>query len=129
MCHENNQKNNFLKIFEFYSNEREYSIVTELCAMGELFDEIVKKGSFNENYSAYILYQILSAVNYCHKMNIIHKDLKQENILIVAKNKDGYITVKVCDFGNFEDFWNWSGRATCGGIVILHCSLSFEQKL
>ena len=95
---------NILKIFEFYSNEREYSLVTELCSMGELFDEIVNKGPFDEKYSAYILYQILSAVNYCHKMHIIHRDLKPENILIVDKNKEGYITVKVCDFGTSKIF-------------------------
>ena len=76
---------NILKIFEFYSNEREYTLVTELCSMGEL-------------------YQILSAVNYCHKMHIIHRDLKPENILIVDKNKEGYITVKVCDFGTSKIF-------------------------
>ena len=90
---------NILKIFEFYSNQREYSIVTELCPMGELFDAIVDKGPFDEKHSAYILYQILSAVNYCHKMNIIHRDLKPENILIVDKNEEGFLTVKVCDFG------------------------------
>ena len=95
---------NILKIFEFYSNEREYTLVTELCSMGELFDEIVNKGPFDEKYSAYILYQILSAVNYCHKMHIIHRDLKPENILIVDKNKEGYITVKVCDFGTSKIF-------------------------
>ena len=95
---------NILKIFEFYSNEREYSIVTELCSMGELFDEIINNGPFDEKKSAYILYQILSAVNYCHKMNIIHRDLKPENILLVDKDKEGFITVKVCDFGTSKIF-------------------------
>ena len=90
---------NIIKIFGFYSNKKEYSIVTEMCPMGQLFDEIATKGPFNEEYSAYILYQILSAVNYCHKQNIIHRDLKPENILIVDRNEKGYVTIKVCDFG------------------------------
>ena len=90
---------NILKIFEFYSNEKEYYIITELCPMGELFDQLIKKGPFNEKYSAYVLYQVFSAVNYCHKMHIIHRDLKPENILIIDKNEDGYPTIKVCDFG------------------------------
>jgi calcium-dependent protein kinase len=37
-------------------------------------------------------------------MHIIHRDLKPENILIVDKNKEGYITVKVCDFGTSKIF-------------------------
>jgi len=95
---------NILKIFEFYSNPKEYSIITELCSMGELFDQIINKGPFDEKYSAYVLYQVFSAVNYCHKMHILHRDLKPENILIIDKNDDGYPTVKVCDFGTSKIF-------------------------
>ena len=90
---------NILKIFEFYSNKDTYSIVTELCPGGELFDQIIDKGPFDEQYTAYIMYQIFSAVNYCHQMNIIHRDLKPENILIIGKEKNGYPNIKVCDFG------------------------------
>ena len=90
---------NILKIFEFYSNRESYSIVTELCSGGELFQEIVDKGPFTETYSAYVMYQIFSAINYCHKMNIIHRDLKPENILIVDRDKNNYPRIKICDFG------------------------------
>ena len=89
---------NILKIFEFYSNKESYSIVTELCSGGELFQEIVDKGPFNENYSAYVIFQILSAINYCHNMKIVHRDLKPENILIVDRDKNNYPRIKICDF-------------------------------
>ena len=95
---------NILKIFEFYSSEKEFSIVTELCPLGELFDQIINKGPFDERHSAYILYQIVSAVNYCHKMHIVHRDLKPENILIVNNDKDEYPFIKVCDFGTSKMF-------------------------
>ena len=93
-----------LKIFEFYSNQQSYSIVTELCPGGELFQQIIDKGPFTEKYSAYVMYQIFSAVNYCHKMHIVHRDLKPENILIVNKDKDGFPTIKICDFGTSKIF-------------------------
>ena len=95
---------NILKLFEFYSNPREFSIVTELCPMGELFDQIIDKGPFDEKYSAYILYQVFSAVNYCHKMHIVHRDLKPENILIVNKDDNELPFIKVCDFGTSKIF-------------------------
>ena len=84
---------NILKLFEFYSNPREFSIVTELCPMGELFDQIIDKGPFDEKYSAYILYQVFSAVNYC-----------PENILIVNKDDNELPFIKVCDFGTSKIF-------------------------
>ena len=95
---------NILKIFEFYSNKESYSIVTELCSGGELFQEIVDKGPFSENYSAYVIFQILSAINYCHNMKIVHRDLKPENILIVDRDKNNYPRIKICDFGTSKMF-------------------------
>ena len=93
-----------LKIFGFYSNKESYNIVTELCPGGELFQQIIDKGPFDEKYSAYIMYQLFSAVNYCHKMHIVHRDLKPENILIVSRDKDGYPFIKVGDFGTSKIF-------------------------
>ena len=93
-----------LKIFEFYSSKQNYSIVTELCPGGELFQQIIDKGPFTEKYSAYVMYQIFSAVNYCHKMHIVHRDLKPENILIVSKDREGLPTIKICDFGTSKMF-------------------------
>jgi cyclin-dependent kinase-like len=40
------------------------------------------------------LWQIISAVDFCHSKNIIHRDVKPENILV---SREGI--VKLCDFG------------------------------
>ena len=95
---------NILKIFEFYSNKDSYSIVTELCTGGELFQDIIDRGPFNENYTAYVMFQIFSAINYCHNMHIVHRDLKPENILIVDRDKNNYPRIKICDFGTSKMF-------------------------
>ena len=91
---------NIVKIFEFYSNKDSYSIIMEYCRGGQLVSEIKNYGPFDEKYTAYVMYQIFSAINYCHSMNIIHRDLKPENILIVSKNKsNNYPNIKIGDFG------------------------------
>ena len=90
---------NVLKIFEFYSNKESYSIITEFCSGGDLFQEITENGPFSEKYTAYVMFQIFSAINYCHNMNIIHRDLKPENILILDRNKSNFPRIKICDFG------------------------------
>ena len=90
---------NIVKIFEFYSNYDTYSIIIEYCRGGKLSTEIKNFGPFDEKYTAYIMYQIFSAINYCHNMNIIHRDLKPENIMIVNKNRYKYPNIKIGDFG------------------------------
>ena len=95
---------NILKIFEFFSSKDSYTIVTEFCSGGDLFQEIIDKGPFKENYCAFVLYQILSAINHCHANHIIHRDLKPENVLIVDKDKNDFPRIKICDFGTSQIF-------------------------
>ena len=91
---------NIVKIFEFYSNDENYCIIMEHCKGGSLFKEIMTNGPFDETYTAYVLYQLFSAIHYYNSLNIIHRDLKPENVLIANKNKtNNYPNIKICDFG------------------------------
>ena len=95
---------NILKITDFYSLEKEYNIITEYCQEGELFDEIKAHAPFTEVLAAWYMNQILSAVCYCHTMNVLHRDLKPENILIVKRQKNGFHPIKIIDFGTAKVF-------------------------
>ncbi len=95
---------NILKITDFYALKNEYNIITEYCQEGELFDEIKANAPYNEVMAAWYMSQILSAVCYCHNMNILHRDLKPENILIVKRLKNGFHPIKIIDFGTAKVF-------------------------
>jgi len=95
---------NILKITDFYPLKTEYNIITEYCQEGELFDEIKAHAPFNEVLTAWYMRQILSALSYCHSMNVIHRDLKPENILIVKRVKSGFHPIKIIDFGTAKVF-------------------------
>ena len=88
-----------LKIIDFFSTKELYYIITEYCPDGELFNEIIKVGKFDEGQSAFIMNQIFKAITYCHSLNIIHRDLKPENIMITDREKNGCLQVKIIDFG------------------------------
>lgn len=49
---------------------------------------------FDENLTLIILKQILDAVYYLHSCNIVHRDIKLENIIISSEKM-----IKICDFG------------------------------
>ena len=93
-----------LKVVDFYSTLKKYYIITEYCPEGELFNEIIKVGKFDEGQAAFIINQILKAITYCHKMNIIHRDIKPENIMITNREKNGCLQVKLIDFGTAKIF-------------------------
>ena len=62
-----------MKILEFYQDEQFFYIVSEYLTGGELFDRIIKQKQFTEQQAAHCMKQILSAINYCHKHNIVHR--------------------------------------------------------
>ena len=88
---------NIVKILEFYSNKSKYYLILEFCEGGNLY-EFLDENKLSEFQVIYIMFQILSAMNYCHNMNILHRDLKPDNILI-KKSENGLCRVKICDFG------------------------------
>ena len=88
-----------LKIIEFHSTGTEYRIITDYCPNGDLYTEINNRRKFSEREASFIIYQVLLAINYCHKMGIIHRDIKPENIMIERKEASGLIHIKLIDFG------------------------------
>ena len=89
---------NILKCFEIFEDEDKFYISTEYCSGGDLFTGLLKKKKFDEASAAEIMFQLLSAVVYCHGKKIIHRDLKPENILVLDNTKS--ISIKVADFGS-----------------------------
>ncbi len=94
---------NIMEIYDIFDDNRYFYIVSELCNGGELFDMIHNNGSLTELESKVIMKQLLSAIAYCHSHNIIHTDLKPENIMLdyccKDKNPEKY-KVKIIDWGD-----------------------------
>ena len=96
-----------VRIMEFYNTQDSYYIINEYCPCGELFEKVHYQ--FSETQIAVMFRQILSGLAYLHSNNIIHRDLKLENILIqeIEKsretNEDLYI-LKIIDFGTAKIF-------------------------
>ena len=76
-----------IKIYEYYTDDVNFYIITEYVGGGELYDAIVKCKKFNEQKAAYIIKQILSALNYLHSYDIVHRDIKPENMLVEKNSK------------------------------------------
>ncbi|XP_038054426.1 NUAK family SNF1-like kinase 1 [Patiria miniata] len=87
-----------IQVTEVFESRDKIIMVMEHAAGGELYDYI-NDGKVSATEAKRLFRQIVSAVHYLHKNNIVHRDLKLENVLLDADS-----TVKIADFGLSSTF-------------------------
>jgi serine/threonine protein kinase len=71
-----------VRMYEVIDTPKELFLVLEYAPGGEIFDYLVAHGRMKEKEARKHFRQIVSAVDYCHSLNVIHRDLKAENLLL-----------------------------------------------
>lgn len=87
-----------MQSYRILHDETCFYIVTEICEGGELYERISNLNHFSENNAAYVVKQLLQAVAHIHMKNIVHRDMKPENVLMVSKDSTNF-DIKLADFG------------------------------
>lgn len=101
---------NIIQLYGEIDSKKSKILVLEYADGGTLFSALKQVKSFPEIKAYTFFSQICAGVQYLHRLNMIHRDIKLENILLL---KDG--SVKICDFG-----WCSTGdtaRKTCCGTL------------
>ncbi|XP_016400143.1 serine/threonine-protein kinase D1-like isoform X1 [Sinocyclocheilus rhinocerous] len=81
----------------FETPERVFVVMEKLH--GDMLEMILssEKGRLPERITKFLVMQILIALRHLHFKNIVHCDLKPENVLLASA--DSFPQVKLCDFG------------------------------
>ncbi|ELT98252.1 hypothetical protein CAPTEDRAFT_44950, partial [Capitella teleta] len=88
------QHANIIRFYEAFNQDNKIILVLELARNGDLLELIEKKGAVSECEAKEVLKQIADGIDYLHATNIVHRDLKCENILLTEDS-----VVKIGDFG------------------------------
>ena len=78
----NLEHENLGKIYDFYNDEKNYYIITDFFDQGDLLDKITTIDWTNQDIFKSIMKQIFEALSFLHSENVLHGDIKLENIMI-----------------------------------------------
>ena len=131
---------NIVRIFEVYKSEDSIRVIMDLCEGGDLRSSF-RRLYANETKISIIAYQLFLSLKYLHDRNIVHRDVKLENIMLVSNNRDN-MSIRLIDFGfatemKFSNFpWIFKKSKTnlksyCGSPLAMapECFLgSYDEK-
>ncbi|XP_010379881.2 serine/threonine-protein kinase 17A [Rhinopithecus roxellana] len=88
-----------INLHEVYETASEIILVLEYAAGGEIFDQCVadREEAFKEKDVQRLMRQILEGVHFLHTHDVVHLDLKPQNILLTSESPLG--DIKIVDFG------------------------------
>ncbi|XP_053723935.1 caM kinase-like vesicle-associated protein [Synchiropus splendidus] len=94
---------NILQLVDVFETKKEYFIFLELATGREVFDWILDQGYYSERDTSNVMRQVLEAVAYLHSLNIVHRNLKLENLVYFNRLKHSKIVISDFQLAKLEN--------------------------
>lgn len=94
---------NVLRLIESFESKENCFLILEFSDGGEIFNKIIEYTYFSEDLAKHVFLQLLDAIGFLHRNNVVHRDVKPENLLfncipMVPRSKDEFMaTLRASD--------------------------------
>jgi len=85
-----------IKLLDYFDTPDSFYVVMERFNSKDLFDFITEQGPLPEHLARDLFMQLVDTVSECHEKGVVHRDIKDENILIDINT----FKIKLIDFGS-----------------------------
>jgi serine/threonine protein kinase len=75
-----------VQLLDFYEEPEYFYLVMDYMGGGDVFDRILKKSKYTENYARKLTKILLKATTCMHEAGIAHRDLKPQNLLLTVSS-------------------------------------------
>lgn len=83
-----------IKCYNSFQSKSRLYMLLENCNYGDIGEFLNKEKKMNESMAKFVICEVIVALEYLHKRNILYRDLKPENLLL---DRDGHVLLT--DFG------------------------------
>ncbi len=90
---------NLVKLLNVFESDDRVYLVFEFCNGGDLGKFLEERGALPEEEVKLYLRQIVCGMTFLNDNNIMHRDLKPQNILLQKEKDTDEYTIKIADFG------------------------------
>ena len=87
---------NILSLIDYFETEDNLYLITDLARGGDLWNKVSAEGRLDEDTVKRILKQLVKSVEFLHCHNIVHHDIKAENIFFLSSD---HKNILLGDFG------------------------------
>jgi len=101
-----------VSMYAVFDTDKYLYLVLELMSEVDLFDEIIERQTLTEREASDVIKQVFQAIAHMHKHNVVHRDIKLENLLL--KTAGDLTNIKVTDFGLSKDIGLSDARSAVG---------------
>ncbi len=106
------------QVFDFGLQDEMPYLVMELVDGDDLSDVLDREGPLAPLRAISVMRQLASALEEAHRLGVVHRDIKPQNMMLLRYKPGGRLVLKVLDFGMAKQVGNKSMSLTAPGILV-----------